>query len=139
MNGVLRYYRKKQTNEPLGAVYIDEDGQVGWSLYNQRAEREAGVPFTKHRARQIAIGRASAVKGKDYFLELPWKLWETYKRALYFWYKKYALDPAGSYEHLVEEELEQLRQAHEFRRKRRIANAIKAFTEKPVAGECKWT
>jgi hypothetical protein len=80
MTEVLRYYRRRNTGEPLGAVYIGDEG-VGWSSYNEEAEKWIGQPFTKKMARTIAKGRAKCER-HDSLYTLPWKLWDTYKRAL---------------------------------------------------------
>ncbi len=56
---IVRYYRKGY-RIPRGCVVgIVKDGgyNIGYSLYHKNLEVEAGVPFNKKRAVQIAKGR----------------------------------------------------------------------------------
>jgi len=57
----LIYYKSKGKRKK-GCVLAKIDGNkfgLGFSLYNEKLEKEAGVPFTKKKARMIASNRAA--------------------------------------------------------------------------------
>ena len=57
---IVRYYRKgyKVPRGCVVGVVLSHIYTIGYSLYHKKLEKEAGVSFTKKRARIIAEGRA---------------------------------------------------------------------------------
>ena len=73
----FRYVRDKEKN-PIGIVVLDKQGRIGWSLYNEVAERKEAekkglIPETASTDRGLSIALHRAV-GFDPIIDLNYRI-----------------------------------------------------------------
>ena len=79
---IVRYYRKgyKVPRGCVVGIVSDKKYTLGYSLYHRKLEVEAGIPFTKKRAYEIAKGRAK--KSKSLCYAAPPSLFKTMEKVV---------------------------------------------------------